>query len=196
MRIVGACLRAGFCLALVGCGKYGPPVPPESLAPAAVRELVITPATEGVTLQWTAPTQNQRRRELEDIDGYRIVRRTVAGPGSVAATDSTLATIADTHLDVQADLRRQAAAEGRPTRRIKADPALSVFSYIDRTVTPGETYLYRVIPFNQGGVDGATGTEIRVAFNGAGSVVERLTPGGLAALGEPDPFDAEDSESE
>jgi hypothetical protein len=200
-------IRAQVFIALVGllggCGKYGPPVPPEALAPSAVSGLAVSGSAEGVTLAWVAPELNQRKRELDSIDGYTVLRRDADADGNGTAEGdrgdrrfTELVTVPDTHLEVQRELREKARAEGTPTSRVKVDPALKRFTFIDRTPTAGAAYIYKVVPFNQGGVTGGVRDEYRVVFNGANSEVSRLMPGGLAALGEVDPFGSDEEDAE
>ena len=197
MRSVGVQVLIGLACLIGGCGKYGPPFPPEALAPSAVGDLMVSGSPAGVTLAWSAPEQNQRKRELQSIDGYTIMRRDAAtdrandGAFNVPAY-SEIGTILDTHLAVQDELREKARAEGKPASRIKVDPALKRFSFVDPTPVQGTTYMYKVVPFNQGGVAGGVRDEYRVVFNGANSVVTRIVPGGLGALGDVDPFDVDD----
>ncbi|MFM1848075.1 MAG: hypothetical protein RL417_1549, partial [Pseudomonadota bacterium] len=81
--------------------------------------------------------------------------------------------VADTHLVVQDELRAAARKEGRAAQRIKADPALSRFSFRDTAVTAGQSYTYKVVPVNQGGAEGRVSESLTVAYNGAESRVSQ-----------------------
>ena len=165
-------------LALVGCGKYGPPIPPEALSPAAVSELKASAAADSITLVWEAPERDRRKKELRSIEGYRVVRTVVSADGT-GKPPVEVAFVEDTHIRVRDDLRARAEAEGRSARRVKADSTLSNFSVVDSAVESGTAYIYRVVPVNQGGVEGDVRHQIRVAFNGVDS---RISKSALADL--------------
>ena len=164
--------------AALGCGKYGRPVPPEALSPAEVRDLAVAAQLGGVALSWRAPNQDLRSKELTSIEGYKIRRASTGGDEPATVID--VGFVEDTHLAVQAELRAAAEAEGRASRRIKADPALSKFSFVDTTVESGRVYTYSIVPVNQGGTEGRVREALRVAFKGESSVVTRVPASGLA----------------
>ncbi len=60
--------------ALWGCGKKGPPRPPESNVPAAVSDLRAWPREGEVFFGWTIPTRNVDGSELRDLLGFRVFR--------------------------------------------------------------------------------------------------------------------------
>jgi hypothetical protein len=170
---------------LMGCGKYGRPLPPEVFGPAEVTDLAARNEGAGLLLSWRAPSKDVRSRELKSIDGYRVVRATlsVGGTGSAepgqeqakgAVSFEESAFIEDTHLAVLGKLRDAARAEGRNPRHVKGDPALTRFTFLDTTVKPGETYLYKVVPINQGGIEGLVREGVRVAFQRGESAVSAV----------------------
>jgi hypothetical protein len=54
---------------------------------------------------------------------------------------------------------------------VKAPAELLSFSYLDKNPKLGTTYIYQIVPKNQGGVDGQVGEVVRVVFQGAQSAV-------------------------
>jgi len=60
--------------ALWGCGKKGPPLPPESNIPAAVSDLQAWPKEGGVFFRWTIPTRNVDGSRLQDLLGFKVFR--------------------------------------------------------------------------------------------------------------------------
>lgn len=147
-----------------GCGKYGPPLPPEAVSPTNVSELAVSASGETVTISWEAPGSDRRGKNLADIEGYRVYRKTISRRGDIyddAVPYVLISEVKDEHLQLLAKKKAEAEAEGRPTRRIKADPKDLVFSYSDLTAKSGEQYIYRVTPVNNGGVEGRTAKLIR-----------------------------------
>ncbi|MEZ4755158.1 MAG: hypothetical protein R3A13_12815 [Bdellovibrionota bacterium] len=59
---------------VAACGKYSPPVPPESLAPKSVQDLKVTASIEGVSFEWDVP-ENDRRGKGKTMTGYEILRK-------------------------------------------------------------------------------------------------------------------------
>jgi len=159
---------------LVGCGRYVPPVAPELLAPKAVQGLVVTPSAQGVSFSWTAADEDRRGKELKSADGFVIERKEIARRGD--ETDPSvqfkeLAFLKDTHVEKREELRKNARAQGKIGRTVKAPGELLSFSYLDKTPQLGTTYIYQIVPKNQGGVEGQVGEVVRVVFQGAQSAV-------------------------
>ncbi len=174
-----------------GCGKYGVPLPPERFAPKKVRELEVTPTEQGIGFAWKAPEKNARGKELASIDGYRVYRREILAQSDIVDdTDELelLATIPDTHVVEREELRAAARAQGKPGRRINVDSKKLHFEYSDTSAVKGSNYLYQIVPFNQGDVEGHGSQEIFVAFNGEKSKVSK------AATTEDDEVTTDESE--
>jgi len=159
---------------LAGCGRYIPPVPPEMLAPKAVQNLTIVPSANGVTLSWIAPEQDRRGKELKSADGYSIERKEIVKRGD--ETDPSIrftevGFVRDLHIEKREELRREARAAGKVGRNIKSPAEFTSFTFTDSTPQSGMTYIYQIVPTNQGGVKGQVGQVIRIAFQGAQSSV-------------------------
>lgn len=161
-------------LVLAGCGRYMSPIPPESLAPKAVQGLVVTPSEQGVKFAWTAADQDRRGKELKSADGFSIERKEIVRRGDEtdpAVQFKELAFLKDTHVEKREELRKSARAQGKIGRTVKAPPDLLSFSYFDKTPKIGTTYIYQIVPKNQGGVEGQVGEVVRVVFQGVESAV-------------------------
>lgn len=165
---------------VAGCGKFGPPVPPEALAPSMVQQLEAAASTEGVRLAWRAPESDRRGKALKSLEGYRIYRRILnsaaeqPGENADAAQQELIATISDVHLEELERLREEARQSGKPARRVKVDPKFTTFIFADSAVQVGQVYTYSVVPFNQDGREGQPSRPVKVAFNGATSTVSEL----------------------
>ncbi|MGI6524102.1 MAG: hypothetical protein ACOX2O_02255 [Bdellovibrionota bacterium] len=161
----------------VACGRYGDPQPPEFFAPQGVNNLQVTADLNGVLLKWEAPEQDRRGEALKSIDGYFVNRRIISKASDLLdpdIEDEVLGTVLDTHLQVLKDLRQKAIEEGKISRKVSVDEALKRFSYVDSTVKPGVTYLYSIVPFNQGRTEGLVPLKAKVLFRGDSSVVTMI----------------------
>ncbi len=156
------------------CGRYAAPKPPEYFSPRSVNELKAEASLDGVLLTWKAPDNDLRGEPLKSMDGYFIKRRVITSPSDILdddIEDELLATIEDNHIKVLKELRDKAIEEGRISRKVTVDEELKKFSYLDTTAKAGVTYIYRVVPFNQGDVEGLVPQLVKVAYLGDNSFV-------------------------
>ena len=170
-----------------GCGKYRSPVPPEMLAPKEVVTLDVTATPGQVALKWDAPDKNRQGKELEFIDGYLIQRKEIAKRGDETNPDIEyvdLGFVKDTHVDVREKLRKEARAQGKIGRTVKAPDELMHFAYFDSTPQMGKTYLYQVVPQNQNGVDGVVKQVVKVIFKGSESDIIFITASDVDPTGQ------------
>ena len=175
-NLCGAQLSLTLCVLIavqvVGCGRYKAPLPPEVLAPRGVNAFAVTGQPSGVLLSWKAPEVDRRGKELKSIEGYLIQRKQIVNRGDETSDDAVfndLGFIKDKHIEVREKLREQARAQGKIGRSIQAPEELISFSYIDKTAVQGATYLYQVVPQNQGRTEGLVTEVARVVFRGAQS---------------------------
>ena len=169
--LVGAFL---FTSLLSGCGRYASPKPPEFFSPRSVKELKAEASLDGVLLTWKAPDNDLRGEPLKSMDGYWIKRRVITSPSDILdddVEDELLETIEDNHIKILKELRDKAMEEGRISRKVTVDEELKKFSYLDTTVKAGVTYIYRVVPFNQGDVEGLVPQLVKVIYLGDNSFV-------------------------
>jgi len=159
-------------LLLFGCGKYGPPLAPEVLAPQAVQNLRASAVLGEVRIQWESPQRDRRGRELKFIDGYDIYRAELLAdqpmPSFLAINElySKVAFMPDNHIEQRERLRAEARELGQPLRRIRVDPELMSFVFVDRALEGGRRYIYQVRPVNQGGVEGQVLQTVEVFYRG------------------------------
>jgi hypothetical protein len=164
--VVGALLLAA------GCGRYKAPLPPEVLAPRGVESFTVAGQPNGVLLSWKAPQVDRRGKELKSIEGYLIQRKAIVNRGDETSDDAVyedLGFIKDKHIEVREKLRAEARAQGKIGRNVQAPEEMTIFSYLDKTAVSGSTYLYQVVPQNQGRTEGLITEVARVVFRGAQS---------------------------
>lgn len=167
---------------LCGCGRFMEPIAPEMVAPKSVESLEVTAKEEGMFFVWYTPEKDRRGKELKFIDGYSVERKEIVERGDETDPDVKfyeLAFIPDTSIEVREELREKAREEGKIGRKIQAPGELKQFSFLDPTVEKGRTYLYQIIPQNQGGVEGLVKQTIKVKFDGLLTDVSLLDGDGL-----------------
>ncbi len=150
-----AILLALLLAAAAGCGRMGPPRPPEDFAPAALAAFEVRGTVSGVVLRWNAPEQTAAGDPLEDLKGFSVQRSLHTAGESPDYTEIIF-------VDYSGGLE---AAEGeeRPDK---------LFEYSDTLVEPGKSYDYLVVPVNTHGVEGEIPGRARVTFIGQSSIIE------------------------
>ncbi len=106
------------------CGRKAAPRPPEDVVPRSLTDLAASNVPEGVQLSWSRPRLYADGTRMTDLGGFVIER--AAGP----EPDAAFARIAV--LDV---------TDRDRFRQVKR------FRHLDREVTPGVAYRYRVVSF-------------------------------------------------
>lgn len=168
-------LSSAVLLALVvlsGCGRFAPPIPPEKVAPQAVGDLTATATEKGVLLKWTTPESDRRDKPLRFIDGFSVFRKDIRINKDVTNDEipfELLSEIQDKAIEDRERRREEAKNIGAISRRVKLDPTLSAHEYLDETLEMNKTYLYKVVPTNQGGVEGEVRQFVSITFRGLAS---------------------------
>lgn len=160
--------------AVVGCGRYKAPVPPEMVAPKPVEALTVTATESGVVFAWTAPDEDQRGKELKSMEGYSIERKLIAEKGDETNPKvrfEPIGFVKDSHVEIRESLRAAARKEGKIGRTVEAPEEYTKFTFVDSKVERDKTYMYQIVPQNQGGTDGGVKEFPRVTFRGAASDV-------------------------
>lgn len=183
---VHRCLAVLFLLSLSACGREGPTRPPQDFAPRAVEQLKVSGGVDGVRFTWNSPTSDRRGKSLESLDGYQLLRAELSADQELRLDDlefNQLTFLPDQSVATLLSAREEARNKGQLTRHVKVDPALSQFSFTDQNVRPGQVYFYRILPTNQGGIEGEAKNLVRVVYRGEASEVALLSQESL--------FDAE-----
>lgn len=124
MRFGIALLAACAPFVLAGCGKEGPPLPPQRLVPAPVGETTARRTASSVELRFVLPTRNQNGPGPIDLQKVEIFAITV-GPGASPPTNRDLMSAARLVGTIEV---RPAPEEDAP---VKEDPA-------DKRPSPGD----------------------------------------------------------
>jgi hypothetical protein len=115
-------------VSLPGCGTKSSPRPPEFVRPQTIDDLTARSVAQGIRLTWTRPVKTMDGRSMPDLDGF-VVTRAVEEPAT-APVDLVFEPIATLHLDDRGRFRK--------VRKV---------TYEDRTVVPGQRYVYRIVAF-------------------------------------------------
>lgn len=161
-------------LGLSACGRYQAPLTPEELAPAAVASLAVTTTDKSVVFTWVANDTDRRGKELKSAEGYSVERKELVHRGDETDPDvefEQLGFLKDTHVEVREKLREEARAAGKIGRTVKVPEDMMKFTFTDATPVNGKTYVYQIVPQNQGGVEGQVGQIVKVVFQGEKSPV-------------------------
>ena len=160
---------------LSGCGRYVAPLPPEAFSPRAVQRVQASPLLEGIKLSWDAPLLDARGKELQNMGGYRLYRKTLVNRGSDEQPDFELITTIVDKSIAQLNMDRDRAVEqNKPRHRIKVRSELTHFEYTDVTLEAGERYIYKIVPYNQNEVEGQVNQIVQVLFRGDSSEIKIL----------------------
>jgi hypothetical protein len=178
-KIASFLVFASLVVGLSGCGRYRPPLPPEYLAPAAVENLVVTPSETSVSFAWTAADTDAQGKELKSAEGFSIERKELVNRGDETNPDvkfERIGYLQDKHVEVRERLRREARAAGKVGRTVKSPEEFTKFTFVDSKPVKGKTYLYQIVPLNQGNTEGVVGQLTKVVFQGAQSAVVAMLP--------------------
>ena len=103
------------------CGLKSDPRGADQVRPKVITSLVSKPATDGVHLEWSRPTNYLNGQRMDDLGGFLVFRGV---PDHVA--------------EQIADVKVSDRERFRPEKR---------FEYVDKDVTKGGHYYYRVISY-------------------------------------------------
>lgn len=129
-----------LALVMAGCGKKMRPIPKDATVPRAVKELRAVKTGPVIRLSWEAPVKDLKGRKLHNLAGYKVLRKVIK-PGSNDCIDCPggFTQVAVLDLDHPVNFRE------------KDDMAY----WEDRDLLKKGVYVYRVVPFNKDGYDGA-----------------------------------------
>ncbi|MBE9536501.1 MAG: hypothetical protein IMF07_04910 [Proteobacteria bacterium] len=130
-REKGIALLLLAIIALAGCGKKGPPLPPLITLPETVQSFAIEGRDEGLLLSWRVAEKN-----IADLAGFRLHRQSEAKGCTSCPSRFPL------YKDVDIDLPHGAKIEN------------GVLYLLDAEVERGFIYRYKVVPYSRSGYEG------------------------------------------
>jgi len=160
-----------------GCGRYVPAVAPEKMAPAPAQNFTVAPMNDGVLFAFQSSSDDVRGRPLKSLEGYRLYKKNLTqdDSGIFRKEGYNLVTaILDNHLAALTELQDRAKASGKNPNNVSVPPSLTKFTYKDTSLTRGQSYAYRLVGFNQGGVEAEIDRVVQIDFDGDNSTITQL----------------------
>ena len=124
---------AGLSFLWVGCGKKGPPRPPQRRSPPAVKDLSYTIDNQIVELSWTVEGADDRATSAPV--GYKVFRSKL----SAAESNCEKCPIRFTEF-ADVPIQMKSSEKSKPTRL-----------RFTETLEPGYRYIYKVIAYDRDG---------------------------------------------
>ena len=135
-------------VALSGCGKRGPLIPPEALVPAPISNLALAQKGGQIQVSWSAPGRQEGKARLQDLAGFLLFRRPVLPPGEDCEECPTAySQLARIDLDYPQGARHVG----------------SLWIYDDRDLKKGAVYQYKVRSFTEQGAQSKDSNRARRA---------------------------------
>jgi len=123
-------------LTTFGCGKKGPPLPPDTLVPEAVAGLYAEGRPGGLLISWFLPEENSDGSGLVDLAGFKLYKR----KDNEKCPDCP--SYFPEYFEIDLELREGYYLKGKS------------FYFMDGLVDDGGSYSYKVAPFNKSGYFG------------------------------------------
>ncbi len=127
-------------VAMLGCGRKAPPIPKDATVPRAVKNLKLEKRAGVIRLTWEEPKKDLKGRKLKNLTGYKVLKKVVK-PGSNEC------------VDCPAGFREVAVLDRDHPVNFKKVEGMILWE--DTDVKKHGRYVYRVVPFNANGYDGA-----------------------------------------
>lgn len=164
-----------IALLFTGCGKKGPLVPPEALAPEPITDLRVKQVGNGFTVCLTPPSKDETGKPLSTVSDVRVMKREVLPPAEdceQCPTAYNLFRIIDF---------------AYPSNVVRLDGLYCLF---DHELDTGRTYQYKAVSFETDGTVSRDSNKVRRTFNPAPSapkVTAVSSPTGVALEWTPAP---------
>jgi predicted small lipoprotein YifL len=145
--------RFWFCLFMAlfvaACGKKGPLIPPEALAPAPITDLRVTQTGDRFTLCLSPPSRDEGGRPLKNPAAFRVLKHEVLPPGEDCEECPTAYLPFQT---VDLEYPRNVMRFG------------NLYCLFDTDLVPGKTYKYKVYSFLNDGTTSRDSNKVQRKF--------------------------------
>ncbi len=142
-------LLMGIVFLLAACGKKGPLVPPEALAPAPINNLRVSQVGDRFSICLTPPSSNETGKALKNLAGLRILKREVLPPDEDCEECPTAYRLFQT---VDLEFPKDALRFG------------NLYCLADTDLVAGKTYQYKVVSFQADGTTSKDSNRARRKF--------------------------------
>jgi len=139
-RTLRLALVACVLLGPLGCGRKTDVKPPQLVAPRTVSEVSLTTKPEGIEVGWSRPTEYADGTTMEDLSGFVVER--------------------SRNNEAFRELARVPVTDRGRFQKAKR------FEYLDKALTEGTTYHYRVVAFTTDGYYGAPSGAATLTWDG------------------------------
>ncbi len=129
-------LIAMMVFVLTGCGRKGPLVPPEAMAPAPIADLRVEQQGESFVISWTQPGREEGGVPLKNLAGFRVFRREVLPPGEDCEECPTAYKLIRT---VDPEYLQDVVRVGNS------------YTFVDTGLETGKSYQYKIVAFKADG---------------------------------------------
>jgi len=128
---------------LAACGHKSPPTAPELVRPEAPENVAAIVTPDGIRVSWLRPQKYSGGGRMNDLGGFTIERATAVGEGQTPVFRKA----GTVTLEDQTRFRKE--------RRLE---------WVDKDVTKGTRYVYRVIAVTLDGYHSAPGGPVAVSY--------------------------------
>jgi predicted small lipoprotein YifL len=128
-------------LIVAGCGRKGPLMAPEALAPAPIADLRVEQKGEQFQVSWSRPSAESGGRPLRDLARFQLFKREVLPPGEDCEECPTAYRLL---MSADLDYLQGVAIVG------------SRYLFIDTDLAEGKTYRYKVFSLKKDGTTSRT----------------------------------------
>jgi predicted small lipoprotein YifL len=142
-------LLMGIAFLLAACGKKGPLVPPEALAPSPINNLRVSQTGTGFSICLTPPSTDEIKKPLKNLAGFRVLKREVLPPDEDCEECPTAYhpfQIVD--MEFPKDVQRFG----------------SLYCLADTDLVAGKTYQYKAVSFQADGTTSKDSNKVRRKF--------------------------------
>ena len=142
-------LLMGIALLLAACGKKGPLVPPEALAPAPINNVKVSQPGPRFSICLTPPSTDETGKSLKNLAGFRVFKREVLPPDEDCEECPTAYRIMQI---VDIEFFKEVMRFG------------NLYCLTDLNLAEGKTYQYKAVSFQSDGTTSRDSNKARRKF--------------------------------
>ncbi len=142
-------LLMGIAFLVAACGRKGPLVPPEALAPSPINNLKVSQVGNRFSICLTPPSADETGKSVKNLAGFRLLKREVLPPDEdCEECPSAYRLFQTVDLEFPTDVLRYG----------------SLYCLADTDLTVGKTYQYKAVSFQADGTTSKDSNKTRRKF--------------------------------